>query len=178
MVWDQEIAGSSPVYPTMANKTLTVKDICDGYTGNLGFVWGTGVQYDSSVANKLITHGELEQYGAISGESSDKAKKVVSTADFWYIPNEYYMTIAYTASWKSGWSRLRIYVTYGSDTLGEVTLSDSGSGSFTINYNPSIEGKQITYHASPSGSETIPVAFLSYDSNVLKYSGTNSIAIT
>lgn len=163
----------------MANKTLTVKDICDGYTDDFGLVWGgSGAQYDSSVANKLITHGELEQYGAISRESPDKAKKVVSIADSWHISDEHYMTIAYTASWKSGWFRLRIYVTYGSDTLGGVTLSGSGSGSFTINYDPSIEGKQITYHVNPTGDGAVPIAHLTYNSNILKHGGTNNITIT
>lgn len=180
MLWEQEIAGSSPVYPTMANKTLTIKDICDGYTDDLGITMdGTGVQYDSSIANKLITHEELEQYGATSGEDSSKAKKVVSTVDLYNISDEHSITIEYSINWAPTWTAIRIYAMHGADTIGSVTIRKgvASPGSFKINYLRNLEGETANLKVDPGYGEIINEGTIMPDTFTLKHNSTVSAKV-
>lgn len=175
MLWEQEIAGSSPAYPTMANKTLTIKDICDGYTDDYGLsVDGTGVQYDSSIANKLITHEELEQYGATSGEGPNKAKKVVSTTDRYNISDEHYVTIKYSISWHASWTSIKIYAMHGADIIGSVTINKgvASSGNLKINYLKNLEEETAYLEVDSLGTGIVIVGIISPNTFTLKHNST------
>ena len=142
----------------MENKTLTIKDICDGYTTNSGLTAiGSGVSYDPSVANKLIIHEELDDYGAVSGEDSSKAKKVVSNHDSFGILDAFTMTIKIDSiNWASTWDSLILTVKDDDNNiLASIQLYDSSPTSFVITYPRTSEGGTINYLANARGSGSI-----------------------
>ena len=142
----------------MANKTFTVKDICDGYTTDSGLTAiGSGVSYDPSVANKLIIHEELDDYGALSGENLNQSKKVVSSHDSFSILDEFTMTIKIDSIlWASTWNSLILTVKDDDNNiLTSIQLYNSSPTSFVITYPRTSEGGTINYLANAASSGSI-----------------------